>query len=177
MKRGESTPRLTPQLFVQLTNQGYSQVQIAHICDVSKARVNQVKLLALEQVPGFKDTPRNELKSNFPWKIPEEMQRAYPHRLLRDHGEFMVTGGKGMTDNALMRLRGWYRKLKNENVVLEFNPEFPPVSGIRSGGWRYVERDEKIDGDPVSGSVIRVNDLASLTEDSRSIWTFPPELP
>ena len=78
-----------------------------------------------------------------------------------------------MSENKLKRLRSWWRKLYDDNVVLEFDPNLPPVPGVApNGGFRYVKR-RKSDGD----LLIRVNKHTVLTEEGELIWCWPPDLP
>lgn len=115
-------------------------------------------------------TPRELVGEMFPWKVTAEHCQTAPYKRLRDHGEYMATGGKGMSDYKLSRLRAFYRKLRDEGLVVEYNPSFPPVSGVSNkGGWLYQTRTDK-DAD----LLIRVNKHAKVTDESRMIWRFPP---
>ncbi|AGI61752.1 transcriptional repressor [Mycobacterium phage BTCU-1] len=90
---------------------------------------------------------------------------------LREHGEYMATGGVGMDELKLSRLRGFYKKLRDQ--VLEYDPNIPPIEGVsRQGGWAYRPRKPE-DGD----LLIRVNDYTDLTDEGRMIWRFPPREP
>lgn len=118
-------------------------------------------------------TPRESVRDEFPWDVTTEFCQAAPYKRLRDHGEYMATGGKGMKQYKLKRLVGFYNKLRSENVVVEFNPTFPPESGVSNiGGWRYQTRIPK-DED----MLIRINESAVITDRGRMIWRFPPTDP
>jgi hypothetical protein len=88
---------------------------------------------------------------------------------MRDHGEYAATGGKGMSKDKLDRLRSFYRKLRTENLVLEFDPSIEPIPGVSSrGGFAFRERTEA-DGD----LLIRVNGHTFMTDEARMIWRLP----
>jgi hypothetical protein len=118
-------------------------------------------------------TPREVVLQSFPFQVPVEMGQTSPYRRLRDHGEYMATGGVGMSEDKLKRLRAFYRKLRNEEMVVEYDPTIPPIPGVSSkGGWAYRDRLSE-DGDLLS----RVNDYTNLTEEGQRIWRFPPQDP
>lgn len=77
---------------------------------------------------------------------------------LRDHGEWVLTNGEGVDGKGFdfdqrQRLRWFYRMLRDDNVVVGYDPSFPPEPGVHNmGGFAYSKR-EKSDGD----LLIRVN--------------------
>lgn len=76
-----------------------------------------------------------------------------------------------MDESKLARLRGFYRRLRDQ--VIEYDPKIPPIPGVSSqGGWAYRPR-RKSDED----LLIRVNEYTDLTEQGRVIWRFPPAEP
>jgi hypothetical protein len=91
---------------------------------------------------------------------------------MRDHAEYMATGGKGMSIHKVRRLQTFYRKL-DEGLVVEFNPDLPPEPGVAStGGWAYRKRQTS-DGD----LIIRVNEHTTLTDEGKLLWRMPPRRP
>ncbi|QBI97931.1 immunity repressor [Mycobacterium phage Orange] len=61
--------------------------------------------------------------------------------------------------------------LRDDDVVLEFDPSIEPYPGMAGGGFRYVPRrleDEDL--------LIRVNEHTNLTEEGEMIWCWPPKL-
>lgn len=161
----------TPLLFStieELRKKGYSQQEIADMHGVTKQAVSWHKY----EYGGFL-TPRQIVNKAWPWKTSNKHSKCKPFQRLRDHGEYMATGGRGMNEDKLSRLRSWYQMLREENVVLEFDPEIPPIAGVSpNGGFRYVPR-KKSDKD----LLIRVNEHAELSEEGRRIWRFPPRDP
>ena len=161
-------PELTIAIIEQLRNQGLSGAEIARMFGVTRQAVSYHRVT----YNGTR-TPREAVGAAFPWKVLREQCQTAPYKRLRDHGEYMATGGKGMPEYKLVRLRAFYRKLREENLVLEFDPTFPPEKGVSNkGGFRYQTRTDK-DAD----LLIRVNKYTELTEEGRMIWRFPPVEP
>jgi hypothetical protein len=74
-----------------------------------------------------------------------------------------------MSADKLNRLRAFYRNIRDNNLVLEFDPSIPPQPGVsKAGGWAYRHRISE-DGD----LLVRVNGHTTLTGDGRSIWRLP----
>ncbi|ATL70741.1 hypothetical protein [Nocardia terpenica] len=164
----DNLPALTIEIVEQLKGEGMSQAEIARLYGVTRQAITDVK----RRSGGYSTTPREDALKHFPWKVPGSravpMAMQKPYRNMRDHAEYMVTNGEGMSAEKLKRLRGFYRKLHSENVVLEFDPNIPPSPGIGIGGFAYRARTPE-DGD----LIIRVNEHTTLTEEGRRIWTFP----
>lgn len=164
----DDLPELTPAEIDRLRNLGLSQSAIARRYGVTRQYISWIKYYH-----GCRLTPREEVMLHWPFNVPAEMSQTSPYKRLRDHGEFMATGGVGMSDNKLSRLRQLYRKLRDENLVLEFDPEIPPIEGVSNkGGWAFRARrasDEDL--------IIRKNDYADITDRGRMIWRFPPTEP
>lgn len=150
----------------ELRRKGYNQTEIAEMHGVSRQAVSWHKVQY-----GGELTTRQIVQRAWPWKTNNLHSKAKGYQRLRDHGEFMATGGKGMNRDKLGRLLGWWVKLRDENVVLEFDPSFPPLAGVcPHGGFRYVPREDS-DGD----LLIRVNEHTDLSEQGEMIWCWPPD--
>ena len=75
-----------------------------------------------------------------------------------------------MDQIKLQRLRSFYQRLRDENIVVEFDPEIPPIEGVSvAGGFAYRTR-RKSDVD----LLVRKNDHTFLTKEGLMIWRFPP---
>ncbi|QIS16474.1 XRE family transcriptional regulator [Nocardia arthritidis] len=148
-----------------LHNKGLTYTQIAKIKGVTKQAVSKVVRLH-----GGSQTPRQTVGQHFPWKeVPRHFRESSPYKRMRDHGEWMATGGKGMQGYKLDRLRWWHRYLRENNVVLEFDPEIPAIDGVSpGGGFAYRPRQEE-DGD----LLIRVNGYTQMSPESYTIWVLP----
>lgn len=160
------TTRLSPGEIEALKARGYNQSQIAKMFGVSRQAVSwHLKTY------GGRLTPRQIANESWPWDTTNAHGKAKAFQRLRDHGEFMVTGGSGMSEGKLKGLRSWWRKLQDENLVLEFDPEIPPIPGVSPyGGFAYRERlsDDR-------NLLIRVNEHTRLTEEGEMIWCWPPD--
>lgn len=169
MSRRTRKPHRQPVIFSvveELRRKGYNQSEIAEMHGVTRQAISWHKLTY-----GGHLTTRQIVNKAWPWKTTNDHSKAKGYQRLRDHGEFMATGGKGMNDDKLQRLLSWWEKLRDENVVLEFDPDAPPEPGVSPrGGFRYVPRLD-CDGD----LLIRVNEHTDLSEEGEMIWCWPPE--
>lgn len=160
--------KLSLAVVEDLKGKGFSQSEIAEMFGVTRQYVSWIKTTY-----GGRMTPREIVLRSFPFQVPAIQQQSSPCRRLRDHGEFVETGGKGMSEDKKQRLRTFYRKLRDENLVLEFDPTIPPIPGVSNkGGWAFRER---VSGD--GDLLIRVNQHTRLTEEGRMIWRFPHKEP
>ena len=162
---GAELPPLTVTVIDELKSKGFTQSDIARMYGVTRQAVSWHK-----KMYNGHHTPRETVLANFPWKVSSLQGRCSAFRRLRDHGEYVATGGKGMSDEKLSRLRGFYKTIREENVVLEYDPDIPPIDGFASeGGFRWVKRTKR-DGD----LLIRVNKYTDMSDEGRMIWRLPP---
>ncbi len=153
----------------ELKAKGYSQSEIAQMFGVTRQAVSWHK-----RTYNGRRTPREEvLEDHFPWDTESQHRNTSPCRRLRDHGEFMVTGGVGMSDDKLDRLRSFYRQLRDENVVLEYDPDLPSQPGFCFDGGFALRPRVASDGD----LIIRVNQYTTMTDEGWDIWVFPDVSP
>lgn len=168
-------PVITIAMIDDLKRQGLNQTQIAKTLGVTPQAISYIKR-GNSRTPRnepFSQTPREVAMESFPWKnVGHLHSQATPDRRLRDHAEFMATGGKGMSADRLRRLRNFYRRLRREDLVVEYDPEIPPGDENKFGGYAYRPREPR-DGE----LIIRVNDLAEMSDTAYVIWRFPPEPP
>lgn len=148
-----------------LRRQGHNQSEIAEMHGVTRQAVSWQK-----HTYGGHLTPRQIVNKAWPWVTTHDHGKTAPYQRMRDHGEFMATGGRGMNDVKIRRLKSWWKKLRDENVVLEFDPNIAPYEGMKYGGFRYVPRT--IEDDDL---LIRVNEHTDLTDEGELIWCWPPE--
>lgn len=160
----QSEGRLTLAAVEALKNKGLNQSEIAEMYGVTKQYVSWIKYTY-----GGRLTPREQVLKEFPFDVPERMTQATQYKLLRHHGEFVATGGVGMNPDKLKRLRSWYRKLRGENLVVEFDPALPPEPGVCAvGGFTYRQRQPED-----SDLLIRVNKHTRLTDEGKATWRLP----
>lgn len=182
----DSQQRLTPQLVREIRTRNrdrhgkpISYAEIGRRWGLSRERVRQLD----KENPDRIRTPRQVVMENFPWTVPTKFHNANIHKRMRDHAEYMATGGKGMAPRLLKMLREWYNTLESYNVVVEFDPNIEPsdefgghrghIKSVSSyGGFAYRVREDS-DGD----LIIRVNEHTRLTAEGKRIWVFPPERP
>jgi hypothetical protein len=165
---GETLPELTVSVIDELKAKGLNQSEIAEMFGVTRQAVSWHK-----QTYNGKRTPREIALQNFPWEVSSHHTRNSVYRRMRDHGEYMATGGTGMSFDSLRRLRGFYRKLRDEKLVVEFDPDLPAVPGFALYGGFALRKRRKSDGD----LIIRVNEHTNLTDEGRMIWVLPPTDP
>lgn len=169
---------LTAEIVDELLREGWTQNRIAAEYGVSRQYVSKLKKL----LPSYHRTPRQIVMDSYPWNTGERFHDSKRNRIMRDHAEYMATGGKGMSQEKLTRLAWFYRFLSEHNKVLEFDPNIPPSDGDGSpryendqdfyGGFAFRDRKDS-DGD----LIIRVNAYTNLTEQGRVIFRMPPVLP
>lgn len=163
----EHSTELSLAVVEDLKRKGYNQSEIAQMYGVTRQYVSWIK-----HTYGGRLTPREQVLKHFPFQVPADLQTS-PYKRLRDHGEYVQTGGVGMSKDKLERLRWFYRKLRDNNLVLEFDPKIKPKAGVSNkGGWAFRKRMPS-DAD----LLIRVNKHTRLTEEGKMIWRFPPVEP
>lgn len=168
VKRKVQNEPLTIGLIEELRRKGYNQTEIAEMHGVTRQAVSWHKV-----VYGGEMTPRQVVNKQWPWKTSKAHGASTAYQRLRDHGEFIATGGKGMSHDKLVRLTKWYQHLRESDLVLEFDPDLPPEPGLApNGGFAYRKR---LPSD--NNLLIRVNDHTNLTPEGRVIWRFPPRMP
>lgn len=165
INRGSRSP-LIFSVIEGLRRKGYNQSQIADMHGVSRQAVSWQK-----KTYGGRLTTRQIVNQAWPWNTTDLHGKSKAFQRLRDHGEYMATGGRGMNEDKITRLKAWWRKLRDENVVLEFDPGIPPIRGVSPhGGFAYRPRLAS-DGE----LLIRNNEYTDLTEEGELIWCWPPE--
>lgn len=160
--------KLTPSIVDALKAKGLNQSEIARRYGVTRQYVSWLK-----HTYGGRMTPRELVLQHFPFDVSEAHGNSSPFKRLRDHGEYAAAGTVGMSDDKIKRLRSFYKKLRDENLVVEYDPTLPPERGVSSnGGWAYRNR-EPADSD----LLVRVNEYTHLTDQGKMIWRFPPVEP
>ena len=165
-RKPDQSVDLTKAVIESLKAQGFNQSEIAELYNVSRQAASWHM-----RTYGGEKSPRQIVNEAWPWKTTAGHGKATAYRRLRDHGEFMQTGGGGMSEDKLDRLKKWWKKLRKENLVVEFDPSIPPIPGIASrGGFAY--RARTVDDD----MLIRVTEFTELTEEGEMIWRWPPDI-
>lgn len=168
-RKSRNKSGLTPAIINQLKARDYSQAQIARMYGVTPQYVSWIK----RQYGGVIKSPQETINELWPWNVERQFHFASPNLRLRDHLKYMARGGKGMDPNRLILLKGFYERLRKQNVVVEYDPDIPPSDGIYTGGWAFRPRQES-DGE----LIIRVNEhTKELSEEAQMVWRLPPEDP
>ncbi|AWY04969.1 immunity repressor [Rhodococcus phage Gollum] len=81
-----------------MKNKGLTQSEIAKQYGVTRQYVSWI----IKTYGGTK-TPRQKMLEHFPWEVPVEMNPQSPYRNMRNHAEYMATGGVGMDKGAGVR--------------------------------------------------------------------------
>lgn len=118
-------------------------------------------------------TPLEIARLHFPWDVPLELQPSPVYALMQLHGDFIATGGRGMDTADLERVHSFHARLRDANVVIEFDPNIPADQGI-DGAAGFAFRPRTIDDED---RLVRANGFTVLTEEGDMIWSFPPDLP
>jgi hypothetical protein len=166
----ENGRKLTPGEIDRLKiTHNMTQVEIARLHGVTKSAVTHAKQRGAGD---HYRTPREIVRDNYPWVAGDRFNRSTFERNMRNLGEYVATGGKDMKRNELKRVHTFLTHVIENNVVVEFDPEIPPMKGNKYGGFAYRERLDS-DGD----LVFRQNHHTRLTEYGKRLWRVPKILP
>lgn len=164
--RGQ-TP-LTLDLYQSLRSQGLNDSQIAGVVQLTPQSVSRFKNKHAQHLR----TPREVAKDAWPLEVPYRFVQCSPYKRLRDHLEYMATGGRGMAEYKLKRLRWFYKRLESFGLVVEYDPDIQPNPDANTGGWQFVQRNDS-DGD----LILRVNQHVQMTDLAWVMFAFPPDIP
>lgn len=163
-------PKIDIEVLIELLLQNKNQNEVAAYFDVTRQAVSDF----MKRHNITRELKRAEAMKFYPWDTGTQFNDAWENRLMRDHMEFMATGGEGLQPWKIDRLRAFYRRLVNEDVVVEFDPAIPPpgVNGSGTGGFAYRSREERD-----ANLIIRVNAHTTLSEEGKKYLVLPVELP
>ncbi|AGT14328.1 transcriptional repressor [Mycobacterium phage Adzzy] len=167
-QQASSRKPLTPSVIEDLRRKGFNQSEIADLHGVTRQAVSWQK-----KTYGGRLTTRQIVQQAWPWKTGKGHDKAKGYQRLRDHGEYMRVGSfRTMSEDKEKRLKSWWKMLRDNDLVLEFDPNIPPTPGVApQGGFRYVARTEKDDD-----LLIRVNEYTNLTDEGEMLWCWPPDI-
>lgn len=118
--------------------------------------------------------PREKMAEHYPFKHPRSEVNAAIHcRYLRMHARFVAGGREELNDQERSRLRGFYARLRRENLIVEFDPAIPPTRYNVYGCYRFAPRTE----DDRPNYLIRINEHTTITPRAERFgyWEFPVE--
>lgn len=171
-------PVISPEDIDEYLSLGYTQVDIAKMVDTTPQNISYIKR-NLGRIPrdDYWKTAGKAAMESFPWKrVGKPFNQSALYKRLIDHAAYQATmhqeGGPAIPRDRLVRLRSFYEKLRDEDLVVVFHPDIRPYDGNKYGGFAYRSRT-KADGK----LIIRVNELAEMTETGEVVWQFPRQLP
>ncbi|APC46194.1 immunity repressor [Mycobacterium phage StarStuff] len=166
-RRATSRAPLIPSVIEDLRRKGYNQSEIAEMHGVTRQAVSWQK-----KTYGGRLTTRQIVQQAWPWQTTKFQGKSKAYQRLRDHGEYMRVGSfKTMSEDKRKRLLSWWKMLRDNDLVVEFDPNIEPYPGMAGGGFRYVPRT--IEDDDL---LIRVNEHTNLTDEGEMIWCWPPDI-
>lgn len=136
-----AAPRILPtsDVLIGLRQQGWTYDDIANEYGVTKGAV----YLQLRQAKQVKDRPRYE--QLIPWTVRTVHASAAPALMLRLYGR--REAGRKIPAVKERMLDRWLEEIKAQNVVVDYDPDYPPnPANPTTGGWHYRRRT-KADGD------------------------------
>ncbi|QJD50280.1 immunity repressor [Mycobacterium phage Iwokeuplikedis] len=175
VKPPSRTP-LLPSTIEELRRKGYNYQQIGDMHGVTRQAVDwQVRTY------GVRLDTRQQVKELWPFATHRPHDKSKAFQRLRDHAEFMRQQSfNGFSEDKKKRLLSFWRMLRDENLVVEFDPAIEPYPGMSGGGFRYVPRETR-DED----LLIRVNehvkpqvldDDGTLNAKAELLWTWPRDI-
>ncbi|MEV6638053.1 hypothetical protein AB0M54_45755 [Actinoplanes sp. NPDC051470] len=136
-------------VLAQLVNQGWTYAQIAERFDVGEQAVyRQMQRAGLTK-------PRNDHSDVIPWRVAQRHQWATPMRYLRLWGR--RKHNEAMTEAEARQLDGWLAGMREADVVVAYDKDFPPNDASAQGGF-YYSRRRPTDG---KDSLVRMPDDGS----------------
>lgn len=157
-------PSLTPELVIYLMNNGFRQVDIAKEYQVSRQYIH-----TLAKQAGYK-SPITTVQENLPWEVNPDFARNATFMAFRLIGHEAVAPGK-LTDESRERANGLIRRLRQFDVVVDYDPGYPPIVGLtNTPGFAYVPRTEQ-DED----FVMKIKPGVKVTPLGDRIWRMPPD--
>lgn len=165
---------LTPDAIRFFRGQGRSDAWIGRLFGVTRQAVSK-----MADAYGLPKSQHRIARDSAPFLVNAKMNRATVAQRLRAHRLYVLfPESHGLPEKEIGRLRSFYRKLENEDLIVEFDPTIPPNPGVSpNGGFAYRKREPR-DGN----LILRLNEYTYVEdeyEDSsfHETWSFPTEYP
>lgn len=156
---------LTPSLVIYLMKSGQRQTDIAQSYGVTRQYVNK---LAKQ---GGHISPITTVRENMPWEVDPELARNSTIVSFRLVGHAAVAPDN-LSEESLERANSLIRRLKTYNVVVDYDPTYPPIIGLTSTrGAKYFPRTEA-DED----FIMKIRPGVLVTPLGNRIWRLPKQL-
>ena len=158
------TEPLSPELVLYLMDNGFRQVDIAREYKVSRQYIHKLA------TDGGYSSPITTVKDNMPWDVDPEFARNSTLIAMRLVGHERVAPGK-MTEESRERANSLIKRLRQFNVVVDYDPSYPPIIGLTSTpGFAYLPRTDR-DED----FIMKIRPGVRITPLGNKIWRLPPE--
>ena len=158
------TTPLSPDLVMYLMDNGFRQADIAREYKVSRQYIHK-----LAKDAGY-ISPISTVKSNMPWEVEPEFNNNSTLVALRLVGHERVAPGK-MTHESRARANGLLKRLRQFDVVVDYDPDYPPIIGLtNTPGFAYVPREDRDEN-----FIIKIKPGVNITPLGDRIWRMPDE--
>lgn len=158
------TSPLSPALVNFLMDQGHRQVDIAREYGVSRQYIHH-----LAKQGGY-NPPTTIVQENLPWDVDPAFVRNSTFIAFRLIGHNMVAPGK-LTEESRERANGLLNRLRKFDVVVDYDPSYPPVIGLTSlPGFAYLPRTAEDEN-----FVMKIKPGTRVTPLGDKIWRMPDE--
>ncbi|OIR43185.1 hypothetical protein [Corynebacterium sp. NML120713] len=149
-------------LVIALMEEGMSQAEIGRMYGVSRQYVNK-----LARQGGYVSRV-NLLKEAMPWEVDKEFSRNASLIGFRLAGH-VALDPDNIAEEGRERAESFLNRLRTFNVVLDYNPEYPPIMGLTSTpGFAYLPRTEE-DED----FMMKIRPGVKVTPLGNRIWRLP----
>lgn len=153
---------LTPSLVIYLMKSGHRQTDIARSYGVTRQYVNK---LAKQ---GGHISPITTVKENMPWEVDPELSRNATIVSFRLVGHAAVAPDN-LSEESRERANSLIRRLERYNVVVDYDPNYPPIVGLTNvPGIKYIPRTED-DED----FIMKIRPGVRITPLGDRIWRLP----
>lgn len=158
------TSPLSPELVMYLMDNGFRQADIAREYKVSRQYIHK-----LAKDAGY-ISPISTVQDNMPWDVDPAFSRNSTFVAFRLVGHARVAPGK-LVGPSIERANGLLKRLRQFNVVVDYDPDYPPIIGLtNTPGFAYVQRE-----DTDEDFIMRVKPGVRITPLGDKIWRMPKE--
>lgn len=155
---------LTPGIVLFHMDQGMKQADIAREYGVSRQYVH-----SLAKQGGYV-SPIGTVGEHMPWEVRPESYKHPSYMAMRLVGHMAVSPST-LELESVERAYGFIQRLKSFDVVIDYNPSYPPQPGVSNfPGFAYLPRTVE-DED----YVMKIRPGVKLTKLGREIWRMPDE--
>jgi len=153
---------LTPELVIYLMNNGHRQVDISREYGVSRQYVHK-----LAKDAGY-TSPIGMVRDNMPWEVDPSFNRNATLVAFRLVGHIALAPDK-LTKDSVDRAKGLLKRLEQFNVVVDYDPAYPPIMGLtNTPGFAYVPRTDEDEN-----FIMKIKPSVRVTPLGNKIWRIP----